>query len=75
MKKVTFIFKSGERVQFNCEEIVVSRHSQTGELIGYSAKGIKSGRPTYSRVSSIDCIYTEEIEENYDLVYPPDIKE
>ncbi len=73
MNKVTFLFKSGAKVQFNCEEIEVSRHSITGELQGYSAKGIKGGMPMYARIDNIDCIYAEDIEEDSKLVYPEGI--
>ena len=73
MRRVTFLFKSGSKVQFDCEKLEVSTHKVTGGLMGYSAKGINGGMPIYARVDDIDCIYVEKIEEDSKLVYPEEI--
>lgn len=75
MKKVTFLFKSGSQVQFMCESFEVSSNRMTGELMGYSAKGIKGTMPMYSRVEDIDCIYADDVQEDDKLVYPEGIED
>lgn len=75
MKKVTLLFRSGSTINFNCEELEVSKNKVTGELIGYSAKGVSGSAPKYARIEDIDCICVEDIEESDKLVYPEGIED
>ena len=57
--KVIVHFKSGLELPITCEEFSVDTCPLTGELDGYTIKGIKDNKPVYMDTAQVDCIWRE----------------
>ncbi len=59
--KVTIGFRNGNKIEFYCDEITLSRNNLTGELLGYKIKGLdERTNPMYINIREIIYVLTSQ---------------